>query len=111
MFEVACNGILRIVWGRYMEAVAVSYSIKRRLGLVTKENKFYKSTVFHNSTREIYSSCAILGLDSLHTHVGSCTGTDLPDAKFAIPVFQICASDGQFGEHSRWTLRSFPSRS
>jgi hypothetical protein len=26
--------------------------------------------------------------------------TDLSDAKFAVPVFEICAFDGKFGEHS-----------
>jgi len=27
-------------------------------------------------------------------------GTELPDVKFAIPSFEVCAFDGKFGEHS-----------
>ena len=54
--------------------------------------------LFHNSTLEICSKCIILRL--YPAHLGGGVGTDPPDAKIALPVFEVCAFYEQFGEHS-----------
>jgi len=78
--------------------VAFAYLISRKFCFITKQSIFLKLTLLHNDTIETYSSC-IHVLESLQI-VAVVWNRELPDVKFVIPSFEVCAFNGQFGEHS-----------
>lgn len=91
-------GLRRLLEYRTIDGVAFACPVSRIFCFVTKQSIFLKFTLSHNDTIETYSSCTHM-LESLQmaTFVWD---TELPDVKFAIPSFEVCAFDGQSGEHS-----------